>query len=316
MNREKFLELLSRHLSGGLSVEEQKLFDGACIASPEYQQLAAEILKPSTPDQVRPESQLKAVWQRINESNVELPVSRLKARWWQLAAAVFLIISAGLFIYRQQQSIPATAFNTLAAADQKIYKTLDDGTTVCLNRYSTLRYNAAFGRAKRMIELQGEAFFDVAHNAAVPLFVHVGEVTIEVKGTAFNVRQQKEQIAIALLRGHIVVSRAGQQVALQPNERLIAKGTEFKVTALDTTIKTAATKWTKDSLVFKKEKLVNLVVLLEKKYQVKIEIKNEKLKNKLFSGVIKQEQLKEALEALKLSYPFFYGVNNKVVTIK
>ena len=74
-------------------------------------------------------------------------------------------------------------------------------------------------------------------------------------------------------------------------------------------------KWTQDSLVFKKEKLKELAAQLEKKYKVKIEIRNEQLKNKRFSGMFTGESLKDALEALKLSYPFVYAIDGQLIVI-
>ncbi|MES2276523.1 MAG: FecR family protein [Bacteroidota bacterium] len=320
MNRENFLKLLTRKLAKELTAEEQQQFDEACNNNPEYRQIANELLVTTSTAHHLPQAALKKAWQQIKQAEEQVPeqpARRLNSYWLKMAAAVLLMISAGLVFYLNQKHGEAVPLLSLNSTYQKLYKTLDDGTTICLNRNSVIQYNVDFGKTKREITLQGEAFFDVAKNPAVPLFIHVGEIIIEVKGTAFNVSQQPKQIAIALVRGHIMVSnKADEHVALNPNEQLIASSNSFKVLALDTTLKVAAINWTGDSLVFKKEKLINLALLLEKKYRVKIEIRNEKLKLKQFSGVIKKEQLTEALDALKLSFPFSYVVSNKVVTIK
>jgi transmembrane sensor len=320
MNRESFFKLLTRKLAGGLSADEQQQFDEACTNHPEYQQVAEALLATDATVRHQPQAALKKAWQQIALAEAQVPLQetrRLNTHWLKIAAAIFLIISAGLIFYLNHQPDKATSLLALNSISQKLYKTLDDGTTICLNRNSAIQYNTDFGKTKREISLQGEAFFDVAKNPAVPLFIHVGDITIQVKGTAFNVSQQPKQIAIALIRGHIIVSnKANGHVALNPNQQLIVTENSFKISPLDTTLKVSTTRWTRDSLVFKKEKLVNLALLLEKKYEVKIEIKNEKLKVKQFSGVIKKEQLTEALDALKLSYPFSYNVTNKVVTIK
>jgi transmembrane sensor len=320
MNRESFLKLLTRKLANELTADEQQQFDEACTNHPEYQKISEGLLTTAPTAQQQPHAALKKAWQQIAQAEEQIPAQpthRLNTYWLKIAGAIFIFISAGLFFYLNQKPGETAALLSLNSTSQKFYKTLDDGTTICLNRNSVIQYNTDFGKTKREISLQGEAFFDVAKNPAVPLFIHVGNVTIQVKGTAFNVSQQAKQIAIALIRGHIVVSnKANEQVALNPNQQLIATGNLFKKSPLDTTLKVAATNWTRDSLVFKKEKLMNLALLLEKKYEIKILIKSEKLKVKRFSGVIRKEQLTEALDALKLSYPFSYVVSNKVVTIK
>ena len=321
MNRDEFLDLLSRKLSPGLTEPEQRQFNAACRENGLYARLAAELLWPAPLDNGQTQASLDKVWQQIGASPeiVAAPVApRIVPLWFKVAAAILLMIGAGLFVFQlQKDKVAVTADLALAATTQKIFKTLEDGTTVYLNRNTHITYNTAFGQAKREISLQGEAFFDVAKNAKVPLHIQVGSIHITVKGTAFNVAQTPGKVAISLVRGHILVTNAGRKaIALSPNHLLIAVGTTFHVSVLDTILKATTTSWTRDSLVFKKEKLANLAILLEKKYAVRIEIKNEKLKHKQFSGVIKKEALNEVLEALKLSYPFSYVVTNKVVTIK
>ena len=322
MNRENFLKLLTSKLSEGLTAKDQKLFDQACAANPEYRQIADGLLYQASNADALPQPQLQAVWQSIKEEEKSTTVPtmrRLWPRWLKAAAAVLLIIGTAtiLYLYKSPDNGASLSFNT---SNQKLYKTLDDGSTICLNHNSNISYNANFGKTRREINLHGEAFFDVAKNAAIPLFIHVGQVTIRVKGTAFNVSEHLpgKQVEIALIRGKIEVSNVlnSQKIDLNPQQRLIVAVGKYQVLPLDTGRQEIALKWTRDSLVFKKEKLVNLAVLLERKYNVKIEIRNEKLKLKQFSGVIKKEQLTEALDALKLSFPFTYVVNNKVVTIK
>lgn len=75
-------------------------------------------------------------------------------------------------------------------------------------------------------------------------------------------------------------------------------------------------KQTDDTLIFRKEKLKDLAIRMEKKYQLKIEIQSEQLKEKRFSGTFSTETIQQALEALKLSYPLTYTISNGLVTIK
>jgi transmembrane sensor len=319
MNRDQFLKSLSRKLSPGLTEPEQQRFDAACREHDLYARLAEEFLRSEPEDNGQVQAALAKVWQQIGVSPAAEPVKpSVVHMWFKVAAAILVMIGAALFVYKlQKPQVAAPADLALAATTQKVFKTLEDGTTVYLNRNARITYNTAFGQAKREISLQGEAFFDVAKNPKVPLHIQAGSITITVKGTAFNVAQTSGEVAISLVRGHLLVVNADRKgVALNANQRLVAAGHTLRIFVLDTTLKASATSWTRDSLVFKKEKLANLAVLLEKKYAVRIEIKNEKLKHKQFSGVIKKEALNEVLEALKLSYPFSYVINNKVVTIK
>lgn len=320
MNREQFLELLTRKLQNGLSADEAEKFDGACHSSAEYAILAEQMLKKVPVRDELHDNALDHIWQRIAEceqTQNHSPVRRLIPGWMKVAATVLIFISAGWFTYHFLNRQAAEKILSLAATNQRLYYTLADGTAICLNRHSAIDYNSAFGQTKREITLHGEAFFDVARNPAVPLYIHAGQAIIQVKGTAFNVRQQAGQIAIALVRGHIIVSDPGHEpIALIPNQQLNISNGKFKVLPLDTILKAKATNWTLDTLVFKKQKLINLIALLERRYKVKIEIRNEQLKNRVFSGVIRNVGLIEVLDALRLSYPFSYVINNQVVIIK
>lgn len=329
MNRQVFLKLLALKLSGEISDEQRGQLETACAEHPEYQQLAAGILQGQPPaNATQTDDALKAAWDYIalhqnDDPKEEAGPARRMISWklYKLAAAILLFLIAGLLWYHHERAKINEGSLVLSAAGYKLYQTLDDGTTVYLNQQSSIRYNANFGKNKREISLRGEAFFDVAKNAAVPLLIRVGQITIEVKGTAFNVseRPQQKQVEIALIRGKIEVSNHlsnESHIPLNPQERMLVSAGKYLIQPLDTGRKTATLRWTRDSLVFKKEKLINLTTLLERKYKVKIQIKNEQLKLKRFSGVIKDEQLTEALDALKLSYPFSYTVNDQSITIK
>ncbi len=322
MKRESFLKLLTKKFAGNITASELQEFEEGLANNAEYEQIADAILAPTAHHISSADAQLKSVWQKIEEDRqiIELAPRRTLLSHWLKFAAAIIVVGIGLIwnqYYNTAEPSDLFSFNT---ADQRQYKTLEDGTTICLNRNSTIQYNSDFGKNQREIYLKGEAFFDVAKNASVPLYIHTGQITIKVKGTSFNVVENSEnqQVEIALIRGKIEVSNQvnKKKIDLSPKEKLIFKAGHFQVYQLDTTKQLSTTKWTLDSLVFKKEKLSDLVLLLEKKYNVNIAIKSNHLKIKRFSGVIKDEQLTEFLDALKLSYPFTYTINKKMIIIK
>jgi ferric-dicitrate binding protein FerR (iron transport regulator) len=130
---------------------------------------------------------------------------------------------------------------------------------------------------------------------------------------------------VALVRGLIEVTDKldkSHKVLLKPNEKLVfstnpAKGhANFMVFSLAENALLTNTKWIADTLVFRKEKLKDLALRMEKKYDLKIEVHSELLKEKRFSGTFTDETIHQALEALKLSYPLTYTINNRLVIIK
>ncbi|KQC01332.1 FecR family protein [Pedobacter sp. Hv1] len=338
MNKENFLALLSNQLSGEIAPSDSAALAQAIENNEEYQRLATELHHYFEQHQtVEPKiDQLKQTWKMIEIAEAQgfkerfnysaLKQTRAYTTWLKVAAVLVLLIGAGVLGNHLLNRNAEQNFITLVATNEKTFKLLADGTKIWLNKKSTLRYNKTFGKQQREIFLEGEAYFDVAKNKEVPLFIHAGNIDIEVKGTAFNVNayQGNPNIQVALIRGSIqVTNRLDQkhQVLLQPNQKLIfsklsSKNDQFAVLPIAPELLLKETKWTSDTLTFQKEKLKDLALRLEKKYDLKIEVKSELLKEKRFSGTFTNETIQQALEALKLSYPLTYTISNKLVVIK
>lgn len=134
--------------------------------------------------------------------------------WAPVVAAALLLVIAGQW-YRAQPLSTTTAFGETTTL------TLADGSTVALNSGSTLRYPRAFGE-ERIVELDGEAFFDVVHDPTRTFRVRTFNAQVEVLGTAFNVRARATdadpETAVALYEGAVRVEHAATQTA----QRLVA----------------------------------------------------------------------------------------------
>ena len=331
--------MLSKRLTGELSSGEEEQLQQAIEQNGEYKKIAGALtfyFQSKNENQLAPEGKLQKTWERIQQSENRDPGvcglddSGIKRRRYisqnlLRAAAMLVLLLGGIAIWYLFNQKPSATFATLSTPHQKIFKTLDDGTKVWLRQGSSIRYNDNFGKTKREIFLSGEAFFDVAKNKSIPLFIHAGSIDIEVKGTSFNViaDQKKSDVEVSLITGLVEVtdnSNKGRKVLLKPMQKLIFSGgrlsDSFHIISLAPAQQLQDIKWTTDSLVFKKERLADLAVQMEQKYQVRIQIHNENLKNKRFSGVLSDELLTEALDALKLSYPFSYTIKNNLVIIK
>lgn len=116
----------------------------------------------------------------------------------------------------------ATVYNELKTPKgRQFHITLPDGTKVWLNAASSLRFPAAFPGGKRMVELQGEAYFEVAGKADQPFFVKVKDMEVAVLGTSFNVNAYGDQggVFTSLLTGSVRVNSGGATALLQPGQQ-------------------------------------------------------------------------------------------------
>ena len=94
-------------------------------------------------------------------------------------------------------------FYTYITDKNKSHFTLDDGTKIILNRNSRFTYSDAYGTDQRKVNLEGEAYFEVAKNPERPFIVDMGNASIRVLGTTFSVKADKgkDQITAVLLEG-------------------------------------------------------------------------------------------------------------------
>jgi transmembrane sensor len=118
--------------------------------------------------------------------------------------------------------ISAIAYNSLTTpAAGQFQVILPDGSKVWLNNASSLRYPVAFTGNIREVELNGEAFFDIAPNAHQPFKVKVGRTLIDVLGTSFNITAYADEsnIKATLLSGGVRVTNGEIQTVLKPGEQ-------------------------------------------------------------------------------------------------
>ncbi len=222
---------------------------------------------------------------------------------------------------------------------------LADGTVVILNAGSKIKYKNDFNSVNRDLVLEGEAYFKVAKNADLPLVVNAGNINIKATGTEFNVKaySDEEIVETTLVEGHVEISQTGKgdnmrSLELKPCQKAIYTRGSDKLLLKDIleseplAVKSAkiptsnilispkadvdqVTAWTKNKLIIRSEKLENLCIKLQRKYDVTILFGDEEIKKNKFSGVLLDETLQQVLDVIKLTAPIDYTLKGKVVTL-
>src|SRR5437773_12155326 len=127
-------------------------------------------------------------------------------RWGAIAATVVLVSGAAIWQLRHQP--PAPMREVVTARGQRAELRFGDCSRVLLGVASRLRFPATFGRA-RDVELDGEAYFDVQHDAARPFRVHAAGTVTEDLGTQFVIRSYATDTAVrvGVASGRVAVRR-------------------------------------------------------------------------------------------------------------
>lgn len=143
-------------------------------------------------------------------------------------------LNNGQVLYDETGGAPAeTAYNIMTTPRGRQFRvTLPDDTKVWLNAASSLRYPIAFTGKERIVEVTGEAYFEVAQHKGIPFRVRVNNMAeIEVLGTHFNVNAYANEQAIhtTLLEGRVKVTGGGRLALLKPGQQAqVATGTEMR----------------------------------------------------------------------------------------
>lgn len=177
---------------------------------------------------------------------------------------------------------------------------LDDGTVVWLNSESTLIYPDKFTGAKRVVELSGEAYFEVARNEEKPFIVSVSGAEIKVLGTSFNVTAYRDEgrIATTLVTGNVEVKTAHKSVKLIPgNQAVVREGNpEITVTEVDPSLYAS---WTTGMFKFDKMPLTDICKCLTRWYDVDFVFEGDCGNEKFTGGTWKYVSLQDFLSKIE-----------------
>lgn len=208
----------------------------------------------------------------------------------------------------KEQNKSMLQYNTLTTPRGGQYRlTLSDGTRVWLNAASSIRYPTAFSAEKRIVEISGEAFFEVAKDASKPFIVKKGDLEIKVLGTAFNVNTYDNESAlkVTLLEGSVKVAAGDQQSALlKPGQQAMinassAKGV-LKLVAHADIEKVVA--WKNGLFVFHNDDLGSIMRKLGRWYDVEVSYEDNNMISSHFTGAIRRQvTLSEVLKMLELA---------------
>lgn len=196
---------------------------------------------------------------------------------------------------------------------------LEDSTVVWLNSESTLRYPKIFGHDERRVEMTGETYFAVNHDARRPFYVVSGNQQIRVYGTTFNVRGYSDDDAIltTLESGSISMTRldgTGGELKLSPGHQAVFDKSDSNVTLRVVNPK-IVTGWRHGKFVFDEQPLSTIMRDLSRWYNFDYEFADNEAPNVIFKGSIpRYADFKEAITILELSGGLHFSVaNNRIV---
>lgn len=304
---DQHIALIIKQLSGEISLEEEKVLSDWLEANQENRKLYNETKQSweftyEKTDKEAVEINLDEEWNKIesiidfDEKVKVVPLikkSNSSFNWLKMAASVVIFITIGsvFYILNQPEEIELIAKNKI------LDKTLSDGSAITLKESSVLTFNEEYNQNVRKVKLKGEAFFEVEPDSSKPFIVEAGQMTVEVLGTSFLVKNYKNNTEVIVKSGKIRVSQtnkkskshilmAGEKAKFNNETLLISKSKNQDPNYIS---------WKTKSFTFDKTELQQIVKTFNHAFNSNIVIKNKKIANCKVTVTFEENQSLESM---------------------
>ncbi|UXX79297.1 FecR domain-containing protein [Reichenbachiella carrageenanivorans] len=215
---------------------------------------------------------------------------------YRMAAMIALVAGLGFLVLKYQNSDELVAMT----GDKEVRKIeLTDGTVVWLNEHSKLTYSKMMADNERMVSLDGQAYFDVAKDAARPFRILGEKTTVEVLGTSFDLISKANYANVNVTSGLVsfaltdnneikVVLEKGNQATYKSNTIIKNEGFDVNASA-----------WMTQDFVFKSSPLSQVVDVLSEHFDVKIKV-DDAIRNCLITSSFEDKNLDQILNTLDI----------------
>ena len=196
---------------------------------------------------------------------------------------------------------------------------LPDGTHISLGSKTTFNYDKDYGKDKRIVYLEGEAYFDVAKQKDKPFIVKTKEQDIEALGTKFNVMAYPldSLVITTLLEGSVQLKTMNfpERTIMRPNQQLIYNRNTKQASLFHVDAR-QFTSWTTGYYYFHEQSLKAILDRLSHVYGMQFTVNSEILNQRTFTGTFYRGQsIKDIMEIVNLSIPIKYKIDDRHVTI-
>lgn len=322
-------ELIARHLSGETSPEEEQALNAWLDTAPEnrsvfeeYKTLWQKLGKVDSISDLDLDAEWEHLESRMEESDAR-PDSRvdrsrsLVFTAGRIAAAAVLVLIlgfAGLYVSRN------VGYRTLATENSYEDIALPEGSTVTLNKNSSLTYPRRFKKDQRVVNLEGEGFFEVTGDPDWPFVINTAEVEIRVLGTSFNVNAYKtnDKTEITVRTGEVAVICHGEvprTVILKPGSRAVYNKSNDDL-SLSRVIDKNYLAWKTRNFVFEDSKLLEVVASLNKVYGSEIIIPSDSIKEARITTTFNDQSIEAILNVLSATLDLEIVRNNGQILLK
>ncbi len=328
LNAQNKKNLLNAYLKGKLTkTEESNLLDWINSSGENYQEFKKYIeenqfVQSHSEQTIQAWMKMKAKLSHYSTQQENKKI--IVPNWLKIAAVVVIALMTG-FLANQtlQRDNYSTIMNeVIVPYGEKAQLVLSDGTVVYLNAGSQFSYPASFSEKNRLVSLTGEAFFEVTKDETNPFIIKAPGFNVQVLGTSFNLKTYSEDLenTLTLHSGEVAITNSGKKFKIRPGEKYIFNTKTHKSGIVKAKLEKSFL-WGEGIIVIDNLNLEEVRKILERQFNVKIVIANEKLKVIKYTGQFKSyETLEEVLELIRETSPVKFKIEinetKDVITIR
>jgi len=226
---------------------------------------------------------------------VKRSTAKSPTNWYKIAASIIVLLGVGIsvwFVFNPKETISYTLIATNENEIKNIV--LQDSSVVTLNENSFLKFPNHFTSTSRHVILKGEAYFKISKDKKRPFKVIANNITTKVLGTQFNIKMDSTNISVALVEGSVDVKGLQTSKILKPKEKINfnLKNKEIETVRFNPDEELL---WMTNKLTFNNTSLVEIIQLLEKKFEVSIDLDSPTLNEVKVSGTFTNQSLTSIL---------------------
>jgi ferric-dicitrate binding protein FerR (iron transport regulator) len=194
--------------------------------------------------------------------------------------------------------------------------TLSDGSRIWLNAGSSITYPVTFVGNDRNVEINGEVYFEVAHNANMPFHVRHGAMDVQVLGTHFNINAYDDEpsVKVTLLEGSVKVGNNMGLVTIKPGEQANIASNQLPHTSGNINLEQVMA-WKNGLFSFTGADLTTVMRQLARWYNIQVKYEGQ-IPARKFSGEITHDltlsQLMNGLQSLGIQF----SIEGRTMTVK
>ena len=245
----------------------------------------------------------KRVQESINKANhgniISIKSKPLQNYILKIAASIILIAGLSFAIFKLNYN---SEENLYSVSTQDSIKTelLPDGSSITLNRKSTLAYSTDHFSKKRIVKLKGEAFFDVVHDESKPFIVEASDLKIEDIGTSFNIKaiEGSEMVIVSVVTGEVKITSIDKQPVFLSAGEEATYNVHSKVISKMELISPNISAYANRVFIFENTELTTVMKVLNEVYDVKLGSENDTILKCRITVTFDDESIDEISEVI------------------